>query len=518
MKKILHFTLLLFVLICFNNCSKETPQAPEDISFKTSFRPDTTIILKVNDTYKVNIIPGNAKVEMTIIVDNLYKTSKNGVITIDETGEIKAVGAGKAFVVMKNNAERITFNVVVVELPSKLFMSDSLILIKTGRGHQLFNQHLNDYEVAFFGGIKWEASDSSIVRVSNSGYVTALKEGNTKVKVSMLNYPDINSECSVQTVDHIVYLAGTKLGNDFHAVCWRHNIHFKDLSGDITTYGMLFLNDILYLAGYELIVMSDDYNKAFLITNNTKFIFPESGAAAMGITHSGSDIYICGSYTINGIRTVALWKNSVLNPILSAAEITTESRGRCVAVSANDIYVGGFIKNSKGIQVACYWKNKQRNDLSDGIDNSVVNSIFIDGSDVYAAGYYEGIVNGYYGRIGCFWKNGLKYNLTSGRSEANSIYVSNGNFYITGSYMNNNNDVASYWKNGIKYDLPLGTGAVSGYALSIEIIEGIEYISGYYTTKDYYPNNFNKSIGCYWKKGIRYDIPTYSIVNCMAID
>jgi hypothetical protein len=83
--------------------------------------------------------------------------------------------------------------------------------------------------------------------------------------------------------------------------------------------------------------------------------------------------------------------------------------------------------------------------------------------------------------------------------------------------------MACYWKNGIRHDLSLGTGAISGYANSIKVIEGKEYISGYYSLS----NTYNKSIGCYWKNGIRYDIPTsvhpgvkylYSIVYCMAIE
>jgi len=518
MKK--YFFIFLTLLTCIYSCTKEI--SAEDIKFVTDVKEDTTIIIQADSTYQVNITPADAKVSAVVTVGQSYKSPKNGVISITDKGKVKAIEAGKATVTLKNNSGQFSFNIVVVEIPSKIELKDTAVLIKTGKTFQLTSQSFDQYELKYFGGVTWETVDNSVASVSQEGNLTALKEGNTKVRVSLKNFPTVYSEYPVQTLDHIVYLAGEcKNANGLlHPYYWKNNVAVGGLADFVfTLFGMEYSNDNLYFVG-----RTGDTNKAFLLKNSTTVIFPENAAGATALSLMGNDIYTCGYYTYNGIQTVALWKNSELFPILSNSEITTESVGKTIAISNGDIYVGGCIKNNQSKQVACYWKNHQRIDLSDGTTEAIVNSIFVDGSDVYAAGYYVGVANNYVVGIACYWKNGVKHDLVAVGSNANSIVVSNGDIYVAGFYYNDTmGGVACYWKNGIKYDLALGNGATASNAFSIKVVESNVFISGFY-----YNTNSIYSIGCYWKNGIRYDIPStkysdgsifpYSNVNCMTID
>ncbi|NLJ05750.1 MAG: hypothetical protein GX435_08635, partial [Exilispira sp.] len=74
---------------------------------------------------------------------------------------------------------------------------------------------------------------------------------------------------------------------------------------------------------------------------------------------------------------------------------------------------------------------------------SKANSIYVSGSDIYVAGYYN---NGSKD-IACYWKDETKVDLeTSSTSKANSIYVSGSDIYVAGYYNDGTKDIACYWK------------------------------------------------------------------------
>lgn len=497
------------------------------MEFTVSVGSDTTIILMADSTFRIKVTPEKAKTEITVRTDaTYYKTPTDKVITISDDGEIKAIDEGKVSVTISNNTRILTFNVVVVKLPSKIPIYYNSLTIKTGKSTRLGTGAYSQYETACFGDVAWEALDPAVATVTQFGIVTAIKEGSARIKVSFRKYPDISSECSIQVLDHIVYLAGQALDENSYVypASWRNNSEPSFYSNKYSINSIDCNNENLYLAGLAIVIQSDDINRGFIIKNNSEpVIFPEKGAVATAVTHLGSDIYTCGFYSDNGLRTVAVWKNSLLTPISDTSVLKTESRGKCLTASGGNIYVGGYYVNSQGKQVACYWKNKERTDLSDGSVNSLVNSIFVDGQDVYAAGYY---VNSSYDNIACYWKNGMRHDLHISDSEAHSIAVSNNIVYVAGTSGDFNTSMACCWRNGLKSDLPAGLGAIKGNAVSITIVDGVEYIGGFY----YLSFNPFRTIGCYWKNEVRYDIPAtrlnsvngieypYSYVNCMTID
>ena len=101
---------------------------------------------------------------------------------------------------------------------------------------------------------------------------------------------------------------------------------------------------------------------------------------------------------------------------------------------------------------AQYWKNGQlifRESI-----HSYVSSIFIYRNDVYVAGYLSTAYPG--ADIACYWKNGQRVNLTDGNigSIATSIFVTDTNVDVSGDV----NFQAVYWKDGVVIPVALMLG------------------------------------------------------------
>jgi len=196
---------------------------------------------------------------------------------------------------------------------------------------------------------------------------------------------------------------------------------------------------------------------------------------------SGSDVYVAGQENLSpdilsknnmGIPLAKYWRNSVSFYLTDG---TRWSSTTSIIGSGSDIYIGGWelseVITSDTIppgvvRVAKYWKNGVPVSLSDGTENAVINSVFIDGSDVYAAGYEnEYVDNLYYISNAKYWKNGVSVTLTDGTYNATalSIAVSGTDVYVSGNGKNG----AVYWKNGVEVALANGTGNASAFSIFV---------------------------------------------------
>lgn len=81
-----------------------------------------------------------------------------------------------------------------------------------------------------------------------------------------------------------------------------------------------------------------------------------------------------------------------------------------------DVYISGFESNGTK-NFAKYWRKGAAIPLGDGVNISEVDSIYVSGSDVYAAGAEFGVAK--------YWKNGIAVALTDGTKgeAAKSIFV-----------------------------------------------------------------------------------------------
>lgn len=142
-----------------------------------------------------------------------------------------------------------------------------------------------------------------------------------------------------------------------------------------------------------------------------------------------------------------------------------------IVATAKNVYIAGC-QSDGGPCVARYWKNGEAVSIT-GSTGAVINSIFVDGNDVYAAGN-EGDVSKY-------WKNGVATNLTDGLliSYAYSIYVSNGDVYVAGIERDKNTleYVHKYWKNGQAVAVP-GARINLWFNNSILVVGNDVYVTG----------------------------------------
>ncbi len=122
----------------------------------------------------------------------------------------------------------------------------------------------------------------------------------------------------------------------------------------------------------------------------------------------------------------------------------------------DEIYVGGYEKNSFNVKVAKYWKNGQENVLGNGAKDSEVKDVTFNGADFYAVGYQTQSNDK---NSAALWKNGELTYLTanSNVSNATSIIIANGDVYVGGNELINGISVAKIWKNGVGINLSDGS-------------------------------------------------------------
>lgn len=125
---------------------------------------------------------------------------------------------------------------------------------------------------------------------------------------------------------------------------------------------------------------------------------------------------------------------------------------KLLVTDAGDVYVSGAMKNTQWM--ACYWKNGVATMLTDGTyEAGAGGGIFISGTDVYACGGERNAANVFSAK---YWKNGTAVSLTDGTKEsvANSIFVSGSDVYVAGIGSDNK---CRFWKYGTETVLSSNT-------------------------------------------------------------
>jgi hypothetical protein len=227
---------------------------------------------------------------------------------------------------------------------------------------------------------------------------------------------------------------------------------------------------IVHAVGYEIIqdgigiaLPTDSYWK-----NNVKTPTGFSrGFGAKSIFANNNKIYIAGQDLPSTIQVPCYTENGT-----RVSLGTLEGFANSIYVKNNDVYVGGYT-NSSDITTAKYWKNGIEFSLTDGARNAEILAVYVDGTDIYCAGFEENATSS--AGQAKYWKNGVAITLSTNLSKLNSIVVSGTDVYSCGyEYNTAGKSVATIWKNTVKVNIT--TGTTDAEAFELKILNGYAYV------------------------------------------
>ena len=239
-----------------------------------------------------------------------------------------------------------------------------------------------------------------------------------------------------------VYLAGydTEVGGTIQPCYWKDGVeHLLPVPNHFTgtTYAIAVQGSDVYVVGSYFTHDSNETQRAMVWKNGvgTLLAFNNDNSVATGIAINGSNVYISGNATFNGVSCAVYWKNNIWHPF---AGITQNSQATGIVVdSHNNFYISGSDTSGTG-----YWKDAIFRPLPD--ETGVSTPITINSTnDVYTGGQK--------GQGPAYWKNGQAVSLvikdlTTGSVQA--IAIGGGDVYTAVYYFTMSSGSAySYYKN-----------------------------------------------------------------------
>lgn len=373
--------------------------------------------------------------------------------------------------------------------------------------------HHPDWNYHAFNYVDFQFEGNDIVFVARTAYDDSTGGANSQHNANFLTFHRITDYQNYTTPDNWKSLLSGELENDvdiyvagsvknsanlYIAGYWKNGIFTTLGTGATTSYARsIFVsgNDI-HVGGYEANSAGKNiakYWKNGVVTNYSDGL---SNASIQSVYVSGNDVYLAG---YDGASRVAVyWKNgnrSVLGSRYSMAQ--------SVFVSGNDVYVAGNENGSTGKSEAKYWKNGTEVLLEASATSDLyATSIFVSEGKVHVSGYeYNSSTSK---TIPRYWENGISVaNLSSGNTATptqpmtSSIFVSEGQVYISGNEVINAKDYARYWTSGGIVDLGVNQGTDASFGKSIYVHNSNVYVAGY-----------EGNIAKYWKNGIATSLST----------
>ena len=236
-----------------------------------------------------------------------------------------------------------------------------------------------------------------------------------------------------------------------------------------------------------------------------------------GIYVYDGDVYVAGTRLTDvgffGTPVACYWKNGQRTDLTTTA---MDAVAYGIGVNNGDVYVTGWRISQHHATLACYWKNGVINDLHGSNYFGEGYDIAFSGNNVYISGHVDKSSTDSWNA--CYWKNGNRVDMsrqssygTCIGSEAFGIFIDGSDIYLAGYNMIvNKNGVAVKWRNGNTHELSGDSALVEWHHLwDIAVEEGIKVSVGYYTPD--ISNEYNYDLGLpsfpiYYVNGKRYQL------------
>ena len=160
---------------------------------------ESQITLNKGDTY--NFIMSVTPDDFTDAVT--WESTDTDVVTVTETGVIKAVGTGTATIKLTVGNVSTSCRITVLQPVTSISLDRSSISLDSADNYQL-SAYIYP-STASNKNVVWESSDPSVATIDDNGMVTALKKGTTKITVKATDGSNVTDSCTV-TVRNTTYV------------------------------------------------------------------------------------------------------------------------------------------------------------------------------------------------------------------------------------------------------------------------------------------------------------------------
>ena len=318
----------------------------------------------------------------------------------------------------------------------------------------------------------------------------------------VINFDEVGLPKNILSEDFTVIL-GNYYGNIFDAV-----VITKDGKTHVFENTETDLNWDEYLYELGTGTKSTVLTRSFLgLSSNTlKWI----GTGLNAVSCAFGNFLGCMSFVIDIGQAVGLFELPGADILVNYVGFLTCSGADVIGCFASIVGILSYDAEMRNNSATEYIKTGE-NILASNTDGTVSEralSVFVSGSDVYAAGYESRNVlrDGFYNTVysvAKLWKNGVAQNLSDGttvKTSASSVYVSDGDVYVAGHEIIGNKRIAVLWKNGVMQRLTDGS--------AWEVASSV-FVSGndvYVVTGHPPGGSSSNAVAALWKNGIHQNL------------
>lgn len=166
---------------------------------KANLAPIDSIDILIGKTMELTAVSLPSIYNEKIPFNIIWKSSDDGIITIDENGVLKTVGFGNAEITATVEGKPSLMKVISVEVlenPITSIRVESNLILKLNDKHTVLPVLMpTDYGVRD-ASLVWESSDESIVKVTN-GEIDPVGLGSAVVTVSLKSNPSVSAEIGI---------------------------------------------------------------------------------------------------------------------------------------------------------------------------------------------------------------------------------------------------------------------------------------------------------------------------------